>query len=333
MTATARDSEQEQAAPMRREGPFTTLPSVRPNQTDFGPGVHLMRRASSGDDQPEHKQVSVAEDPWKAEQDRRKAAVARGCAGWREAVSDYTPSSWGDMTSFLVDDKHKAIYCYVPKTACTNWKRLWMILTGLVEVKDPKEIHSSIPHLVHNKMRLVRQKLTKSQVQKKLETYTKMIVVRHPFERLLSAYLDKFVDPGSSFYKKSFALPIMQKYRGKDSHVSETGDGLTFGEFVKYVTSLKQYRHFDEHWKPAAELCYPCAVRYDVIVKYDTLAEDAERFLRLIGAPADLHFPTTNPRNTSSQLKRYFADIPRKQQEELFRIYQRDFKIFEYEAI
>lgn len=37
-----------------------------------------------------------------------------------------------------------------------------MILTGLVEVKDPKEIHSSIPHLVHNKMRLVRQKLTVS---------------------------------------------------------------------------------------------------------------------------------------------------------------------------
>lgn len=37
-----------------------------------------------------------------------------------------------------------------------------MILTGLVEVNDPKEIHSSIPHLVHNKMRLVRQKLTVS---------------------------------------------------------------------------------------------------------------------------------------------------------------------------
>lgn len=172
-----------------------------------------------------------------------------------------------------------------------------------------------------------------SQIQKKLETYTKMIVVRHPFERLLSAYLDKFVDPGRSYYKKAFAYPIMKKYRGNDSQVPESGDGFTFREFSKYVTDLKQYSYFDEHWKPATELCYPCAIRYDVIAKYDTLAEDSERFLRLIGAPPDLHFPPANPRNTSSLLEKYFADVPKKQQEELFRIYQRDFKIFEYDVI
>lgn len=48
------------------------------------------------------------------------------------------------------------------QAACTNWKRLWMILTGLTEVEDPMEIHSGIPHQVHNKMRLVTQKLTVS---------------------------------------------------------------------------------------------------------------------------------------------------------------------------
>ncbi|XP_037781898.1 LOW QUALITY PROTEIN: carbohydrate sulfotransferase 11-like [Penaeus monodon] len=325
MIIIAHESKQEPYALTQREGPSTILPS--------GPEVHLVKQASSATDQPEHKQVSPVDGSWKAEQDRRKAAVMRGCAGWREAVSDYTPSSWQEMTSLLVDDKHKAIYCYVPKAACTNWKRLWMILTGLTEVEDPMEIHSGIPHQVHNKMRLVTQKLTRSQIQKKLETYTKMIVVRHPFERLLSAYLDKFVVSGNSYYMKNFARPIMKKFRGDDSQVPETGDGLTFGGFVRYVISLKKYSYFDEHWKPISELCYPCAIRYDVIVKYETLIEDSERFLRLIGAPADLHFPPANPRNTSRVLKKYFADIPRKQQEDLFWVYKKDFKIFEYDAI
>ncbi|KAG7155687.1 Carbohydrate sulfotransferase 13-like 3 [Homarus americanus] len=41
------------------------------------------------------------------------------------------------ISSFMLshmhfDDKRKAIYCFIPKVACTSWKRVWMKTTGIV---------------------------------------------------------------------------------------------------------------------------------------------------------------------------------------------------------
>ncbi|XP_071542915.1 carbohydrate sulfotransferase 11-like isoform X2 [Panulirus ornatus] len=271
------------------------------------------------------------QDPWTAEQVRRREAVARACRGWHN-LKENLPKSRSDLIHLLVDDRHKAIYCYVPKVACTTWKRLWLILSGISNATNPLDIPEEKPHVDHHKMMLVKQPYNTTYLQRKLYTYTKFLVVRDPYERLVSAFRDKFEGTGSAYYQQSYGYHIMKKYRHtfRGADIPKSGKGLTFTEFVRYIIDHPSERA-DEHWKPYSLLCYPCAIQYDVISKYETLAEDSERFLRLIKAPEDLHFPAFNPSNTSALLSSYMGRLSSRQRKALRRNYQKDFRMFQYQ--
>ncbi|XP_068247597.1 carbohydrate sulfotransferase 11-like [Palaemon carinicauda] len=275
----------------------------------------------------------VFEDSWLEEQKRRAAAVRRECKGWKRNPQ-YSPTHLKNLTYLLVDDHHKAIYCYIAKVACTNWKRLWMILTGLTSVEDPMLIPENVPHRIHDRMMLIKQPITISTLRKKLLTYTKLIVVRNPYERLISAFRNKFEGTGKDHYKKNYAYHIMKTYRKNLSYseIPLSGDGLTFPEFVAYIINLPS-GYFDEHWKSYADSCYPCAIQYDVIAKYETMAEDSKRFLKLINAPSDLHFPKYTPSNTSKIIDAYMATLSTDQRKILYSVYEKDFKMFEYSEL
>ncbi|KAK7878918.1 hypothetical protein WMY93_030852 [Mugilogobius chulae] len=55
-----------------------------------------------------------------------------------------------DLKHLVVDEEHELIYCYVPKVACTNWKRVMMVLTGHGKYSDPMEIPSNEAHVPSN---------------------------------------------------------------------------------------------------------------------------------------------------------------------------------------
>lgn len=61
----------------------------------------------------------------------------------------------------------------------------------------------------------------------RLATYSKVLVVRDPLERLLSAYQDKLHSqaPDSPYFKTRYARPMIQAVRGVDV---EDGEGLLF---------------------------------------------------------------------------------------------------------
>ena len=51
----------------------------------------------------------------------------------------------------LYDDSKRIIFCYVPKSGCSNWKRMFAVLSGTVDVKftdrPSKEILQSVNKL------------------------------------------------------------------------------------------------------------------------------------------------------------------------------------------
>ncbi|XP_066947276.1 carbohydrate sulfotransferase 11-like [Macrobrachium rosenbergii] len=289
-------------------------------------------------------QVENTEDfwwtDWNEVQRSRRAALNYGCRHVKNARGKslhklLTVRKY--LYNLLVDDRHKAIYCYVPKVACTNWKRIFMILSGKSNSTDPLSIRSYVPHEEGVLTRLSSFRSRSFVLNEKLKTYTKFLFVRHPIERLVSAYRNKLVINSTSAadFKKRFGVDILRRYRkGDDAHnISKSGDGVTFAEFVSYLIDRRHdsLHSLNEHWALYVDLCYPCSIKYDIIGKYETLEEDSEYILRRIGANPNLHFPPFVTSRTGPLVAGYIASLPDELAEKLHELYKPDFKLFEYE--
>ena len=96
------------------------------------------------------------------------------------------------FNSFCKLRTFQVIYCVIPKGGCTNWKKA--ILKSIIEREVTREEVQDIEFMRrHNFRRL--SNYSKSEINQRLKTYFKFLVVRHPMERLLSAYRSKFGAP------------------------------------------------------------------------------------------------------------------------------------------
>ncbi|EDW12877.1 carbohydrate sulfotransferase 13 [Drosophila mojavensis] len=269
---------------------------------------------------------------------QRQEYLQRQCDLLRDAdtqtVDDLTDLQ---MDHMIVDKEHKLLYCYVPKVACTNWKRVLMLLTGKWQNgTDPLMIPGALAHSVgmFTKFSDLSEKM---RMQVFSEEYTRFILVRHPFERLLSAYRNKLEggSPSARYFQSRVGRQIVHELRPGASNASlELGNDVQFGEFVQYLLTPELSRtnqtDYNEHWEVIAKLCNPCVMKYNVVGKYDTLLDDSALALYLAGAK-NLTFPTGHkPSSTRANLRKYFDPLPIGAIRRLYEIYEEDFRLFDY---
>lgn len=79
-----------------------------------------------------------------------------------------------------------------------------MVLTGAYNTTDPLTIPSSLVHAPGSLLHL--SDMDKKEAERCLQDYNKFIMVRHPFERLLSAYRNKLEDslPSARYFQVQF---------------------------------------------------------------------------------------------------------------------------------
>ncbi|KAL0267683.1 UNVERIFIED_CONTAM: hypothetical protein PYX00_009878 [Menopon gallinae] len=235
------------------------------------------------------------------------------------------------LDHILIDENRKVLFCYVPKVACTNWKRIFMLLTG--KASNISQVMRIPSYKVHARNLFTSlQNYSAAEVDQILRDYTKFIFVRNPFERLLSAYHNKLEQhyDSSKYFQARFGKYIIKKFRKNPSNVSlEKGDDVTFSEFVDYLTSSDS-SSYNEHWQTVTNLCHPCFINYDLIGKYETLISDSSFVLDYL--KLNFSFPVLEkPSRTASSLKKYFNVISKDVIYKLYRIYEMDFKLFGYD--
>ncbi|KAG7241978.1 hypothetical protein INR49_024734, partial [Caranx melampygus] len=280
-------------------------------------------------------------------QELRKHLVKESCDADREALSEGKHSlddlSDGDLKNLVVDDKHSLIYCYIPKVACTNWKRVMFVLNRSEPYQDPMSVSVDLVHLPNqltplNSFSRTEMKCDVCGLQAKLKHYTKFMFVRDPFVRLISAYRDKFLRSNEYFYQ-NFGRNILHRY-GNQANPPQTvaeafGLGVrpSFYNFIQYLLDplTERRQPFEPHWRQMHRLCHPCHIQYDFIGHQETLQEDAEHLLRTLELQNDIRFPPSyeNMTSTGSVLD-WFRTVPLEDRRKLFKLYEADFRLFGY---
>lgn len=277
----------------------------------------------------------IYNDDIENEQKRRKTLVNRVCQ--REPELRRSELYMDTYAHIYVNDRHKLLFCYIPKVGCSNWKRVLMILAG--KNKTLEEITSREAHS-RNGLKVFRR-LSVWERQYALKTYKKIMFVREPFSRILSAYKNKYGDlnvyrnaPKNFHY---YAQRIVRKYRERPTQDAlRTGENITFHEFVDYLTDVRERSNFDRHWKEMYKLCSPCNIKYDFLGKLENLGKEANYVLGSIPGARDIvSYPektNSHPTNTSMDIvTETLSAFSNETLSKLWNIYKLDFELFGYE--
>ncbi|XP_002734759.1 carbohydrate sulfotransferase 14-like [Saccoglossus kowalevskii] len=263
--------------------------------------------------------------PWET-RSRHLEASCKNTKLYKSNISSLTrDEKYTLYKQIIVNDKYKFLYCFVPKVACSNWKRVIKVLDGYIE-----NIHKPIK-MDHRKGLTLLSDLPEAEADYKLKHYYKFMFSRQPLTRMLSAYRNKFTENIPEFREK-IGHAILLKYR----HIVDVNDianmTVTFSEFVQYVIDSSVSK-MDIHWKPMHDLCQPCSVRYDFIGTLENIESDTEHVLNAVGADNEVEFPKRQKwykPTTPDILQREFATIPAQHIENLVKKYETDFDLFSY---
>ena len=228
------------------------------------------------------------------------------------------------LKHLVVDDRTRLLYCYAPKVGCANWKRVFSILYGNYNSVE------NISTVKHSSMKLLSS-YSDDEVSYRLKNYFKFMFVRHPMDRLLSAFRNKFGEHFRDFELK-YGVHIVKNFR-PNPPAQPRGDDVTFSEFLTYVASTQNHE-LNEHWSPYTDLCQPCFVNYDYVGQFEFLEDDAMFLLNVLNLDKVVHYPKKQRYYSAlseEEKAAYFESVPFTVLQDVINKFALDFQLFGYQ--
>jgi len=239
--------------------------------------------------------------------------------------------------NLICSKEHKLSYCPVFKAASTFILKKFLLLapSGRYDKESVKVLDGQANTLARKEFGYLNGW---DQYPEFTMNGRTIIFVRHPFERILSAFRDKLEDPSvkgakfNEYYYNKYGRRIVMHYR-KEKITGPTFKYPRFSEFIDYILD-RDLRYDDEHWSPFFKECTPCHIKYNFIGHFETLYWD----IHLLANKTNLagQWDDKNDFFQSSTYKKisqeYYATIERDAIRKLYSRYKIDFEMFGYDA-
>jgi len=286
--------------------------------------------------------VQENEEDLRAEQINRRSQVKAVCEKYglttkspsippAAADLNLAPEEWNFLKRvnwlyMYIAKKESLVWCKVPKAGSSTWTFNYLKLAG-IQASD---------HKIH---KLLRDYFPKPKDNRALRDTYRFMVVRHPFERILSAFRDKLESLDrdlinrDGWYFSKYGKAIVSGYREDMSGNSSSKAEPTWREFVTYLLDTPLTK-FDEHWMPMWMLCSPCVVRYDAIAKMESFSEDTQYIISQAGLQDVLSVEWKHRTGTvgnSEKIVDYYSQLTKSEIVGLYYKYQLDFELYGYD--
>ena len=243
---------------------------------------------------------------------------------------------------------HQLAYCHVPKVASS----LWMVAFAEMNSMDKTQTESLLKRNALHGAIMTNFSFPLQDDEKEIETFNnsdlyKFVFIRHPFERLVSAFHDKFKvkkqgDIMVPFLRHEIIKNMFHQLKKPKSKNSFNLFNFSFENFINFVLEEASYNVISEpskHWWPYSDLCKLCKVKYDFIGSLETLKEDSLCMLsnfkeyELLQKMKDRLKMKINAegKHTREMTMEYFANLSKETISKLYELYKVDFVLGNYE--
>ncbi|CAL4114623.1 unnamed protein product [Meganyctiphanes norvegica] len=279
----------------------------------------------------------------------RRQHVRKACEkhGLQKPNKNYKANAW----EFLVNKEHGLVWCNIFKAASSTWFYNFNLLAGYTKKHLAKSKNTPV--------QLARKYYNRPSVDELLEILhgesrpLAFLITRHPLERLVSYYRNKFFDRRADSHIKKLCKTITSQYP-KLPVVQSDGCGRMTPSFVQFAFYVVDYftpqvlesmgtgvgnaqlDMHSMHWVPMNSFCTPCLVDFDVYAKVETMDEDGNYIIEKTGVSDVIKMAQINKStDVKKRLEEADALICQLTEEVLLRLidlYRYDVDLFQYDV-
>lgn len=204
--------------------------------------------------------------------------------------------TWSKGSFHVYSQSNEFYGCLVPKVGCSSWLKYLkhMLLPSHPSVSDRSDVYTRSSHPGNIVFRSqAPDGLIEGLRALTHQHYTKWIVVRHPWARIISGFRSKV--EGECFLRR----PCVRKYYlpHLPAVPNDAVVPITFHEFIVHLSEMPAYR-YDPHFRPITLLCQLRRIAFTTIADLDS-QEDMAALSVLLG------FQETFPEVMKEEQERY----------------------------